>query len=265
MTDGLKKKSNEKKTVKKKVARNVKKSVKKKTSQKSSDKNSKEKSSEKARGEEEPKKNNGLKYLIIGLSVIVIIFVLLLLYPHFSRWEDTDLYNNFEFVQDVDGFWNAKMEINGQPYTIIFHHHPDELENITISENSTRAVSELAKFVKAKDEGSILVAMSPEAPAAVAMAYVELKKVLGSDFNIYNIPIQGAYTHKLNGLNESDVPLVTCATRPKNTLVFELKVTDKDKITYPQPGCIIIEGHNATEVIKGADRFVYSLLGIMST
>ncbi len=255
-----------KKTIKtkKKTTSRTKKQGRKKT-RKNEEKNNKQQENQEKNNknkEEQPiKKSN--KNLIISIITVIIIFGILLSIPKINELKNKkNDYNHFGF-EEKDGFWFLRISINDKPYQIIMHYHPRELENISIAINSTRAVGILAKYYQESDKGQIFVSMNPEATGEVAVAYVELKKILGKDFDIYNLPIRGTFSKPIQDANNT-IPIITCKNRPKNALVFELKEGNETSITYPTPGCIVIQGRTAEDIVRGADRFVYTLLGVMT-
>lgn len=213
-------------------------------------------------------KNEGGKavwYLVGALVVIAAILVI-------GAWDSVDNgasqgcdaeYNNFCFVQQ-DDLWSVRVMVNGQPYRIAVHHLPEELEDIPVDPKAVETIQALSTMVNQTGEGRLFITMNPEAPSGVAIAGVEIAKITGERYDIYNIPTRAGLTKKPESVSK-ETPIVDCSSSGNETFVVYLREHDQNYVGVPEqyPQCIVIQGTDADEVVKSADRFLYALFGVM--
>lgn len=219
-----------------------------------------------ASGSPETKRPSALP-LIVAISLVVVIALALVLVPkyHERRQLQQDMYNNFPFKQWDDGSWSVNVEVNGVPYTVLMHYHPTEVDTIPLSQQSVDVINALASMVSKTGKGKLYITMNPDAPGGVAIAGVELAKVLGEKFNLYNIPTKAAFSMPKEGFGTM-VPVITCADAVNDTVVIYIRehnTTDLVDIPDGYPHCIVVQGTDANETIKAADRFVYGLFNVI--
>ncbi len=94
------------------------------------------------------------------------------------------------------------------------------------------------------------------------MAGVEIAKVTGEKFGMYNIPTKAAFSKQPEN-NVENIPVVTCNDADADTVVIWIKEKGDDLVALPQPNCIVLQGTTANETVTVADRFIYELFGIM--
>lgn len=249
--------------VTKKSSKKTSESTKKRATKKATKKTAKKSVETVASNNSSSEKANNSKWLLItGIVVVVAVFALLT----WLSQPKIDPYNQFDFIQRADGLWDVKLDINNQPYTIVFHHHPNELEDIFVQENLVyHKINQIAYQVRQTGLGEIYVAIDPKAPADLAMAFVEISKVTGELFNIYNIPTHGAYTRTSD--IDDHIPVKTCADADEDTLILWIKTAEQgdNVIAEVSNNCVVLQGTNPDDTVRVADRFVYELLGIMSS
>ncbi len=206
------------------------------------------------------KKINPIKVLVGFVLFIAIVFGATLLLSHDNPSEKD--YNNFVFTQGPDGLWYVDLEINGVLYNIVFHYHPSDLENISVDPRVVSLINSLSNYVKNTSEGSLYISLDPEADASLAMAGVEVAKILGEKYNIYNIPTSAVYSRPFN--DSLGTPVINCANRPPKSVVLEIRTGDSNSVFLEDTYCIVVEGVDGNSTIKSADRLDYALLKIMS-
>jgi hypothetical protein len=220
-----------------------------------------------------------LVFIILAIAVVGLFFAALIIVPKMTakRAQSENSYNNFEIVRGDDGFWYIRVAVNKQPYLVVLHHHPRELESIAINNNATEALNALATMVKVTGNGELFITMDPDEDSSLAIAGFELAKVLGKktlqsgEASVFNIPTAFTYTkgYVSTAANNSEQnrPVVTCQDATNTTFVILVKTGNLTAVApargYPQ--CIIVQGSNASETVKAADRLVYDLFNVMRT
>jgi hypothetical protein len=200
------------------------------------------------------------KSFTVALMIIVLIIAGFSLFIWFSQPKST-AYNYFDFVQQEDGLWAVTIAHGDELQQIIFHHHPEELDDVLIQKGIDQLVKELALRRAQGSHGQIFVTVDPQAPAHLAIAFVEIVKVTGEIHNLYNIPTKAAYTREFPA--DDHLPIVNCNDAREDVLVIWIKTEGENVITTINDHCIVLQGSSAQDTVRVADRFVYELLGIM--
>lgn len=233
----------------------------KKTTKKTSSKT--KKTQESTFVEEKTKQTSGAIYLLIAIIAVAAILLGLIYGPRlFNKDEYSVNYNGFLFEHTEDGYWTVHVAINDVPYSILFHYHPSELEGIPVQEGATVPVENMAKLSAQGLPAEIYLSMDPKGEGAFVMAGVEIAKVTGEKFGMYNIPTKAAYSKNIDG-NVDNVPVITCNDADEDTVVIWIKEKGDNLIALPQANCIVLQGTTPDDTIKVADRFIYELFGIM--
>lgn len=191
--------------------------------------------------------------VIIMIIILVIGIVSLVFYQKYKYSNVYFNYNGFD-VQKMNTkngvFYYIKMFLgdNPQPVVISTRYDPRTLENISIEGNIKDPImkKELYLSFDKKTTGKSII------------AGMEISKITGNP-SLYNIPTQGAMIEDNSGKN---VTVKTCNNVNTETGVIWLRLGNETKI-YNKLGCIVIEGTDEYELIRGADRFILTLLEIM--
>ncbi|MFP4524257.1 MAG: hypothetical protein ACLFO2_03025 [Candidatus Woesearchaeota archaeon] len=242
--------------------KSAKKAAKKAAPKKSAKKTSTKKASVEPEGKKESTK--AVWYLVGALVVIAAILVIGAWSSMDPASEDCDEeYNNFCFIEQ-DDMWSVRVMVNGQPYRVAVHHLPEELEDIPIDPKAVETVQALSTMVNQTGDGRLFITMNPEAPSGVVIAGVEIAKITGERYDIYNIPTRVGLTKRPESVSE-DTPIVDCSSSGEDTFVIYLREHDRNYVGVPEqyPQCLVIQGTDADEVVKSADRFLYALFGVM--
>jgi len=88
------------------------------------------------------------------------------------------------------------------------------------------------------------------------IAALEVDKVIDNEY-LYQVPVVSAMTREYG-----DYPVKTCDDGTDTETIVYLTLGDETKV-YTYNNCIIIMGTDEGEIIRAADRMVYTLLGIM--
>lgn len=213
------------------------------------------------------KKNNGASdrrsfWNIVIISTVLILMLLgIVLVPKWlgeNKFEN-DKYNNFEFIEDSDGFWNTVVNKNGQPYALTFYYHPREVENVIVEQNIRNKFFDM----QAKN-GTIFISVDPnQGDNKVVVAGVEISKITGTRFGLLNVNTKSGFLKApVGATTNTNTPVVSCEDANNKTMVVAIAVTNKNLVSSRE-NCIILEAASSNESVMVADRLMYHLLGIM--
>jgi hypothetical protein len=214
-----------------------------------------------------PKKSSKATLItVVSVLVVLTVFAALIFVPELlqKQKQEDSKYNNFEFEQYEDGLWGVRVEVNTNPYLVLMHYHPTEVDTIKVEQGAVDVINALATKVAVTGEGQVYITMDPDAPAGLAIAGVELAKVLGEKYGIYNIPTKAAFSKPKEGFGQS-IPIITCQDAVNDTFVVYIREAENEYVGVPQDfnQCIVVQGSSANETIRVADRLVYALFNII--
>lgn len=198
-----------------------------------------------------------INIVVISLIIILIIGVLFLVIYQKNKYSDIYFrYNGFDIhkMDTKNGvFYYIKLFLEGsnQPLIISTKNDPRTLENISIKDNFKEIKEAIMK-------NNLYVSFDKDTTGVSIIAGIEISKITGNRV-LYNIPTYGAMIEEIN---EKNITVKNCEDVNDKTGVIWLKLGNETKI-YNNNGCIIIEGTSEYELIRGADRFILTLLGIM--
>lgn len=203
--------------------------------------------------------NNEKKFTIIIILMIIILIaggLSLFFYSkakfkaYYFKYGDFDVHK----VVSRNGIWyDIKIfvgEENPQPHIFSVRNDPRGLENITVDINNLKNL-----LIKP----SLFITMDKGATGLSVVAGMEISKIVGNKF-LYGVSVDGALTKPLE---KEEVIVKTCDDANKEIGIIYLKQSDIETKIYNENECVIIEGKDEYELIKGADRLVLTLLGVM--
>ncbi len=214
--------------------------------------------------------DNSLKTFLAILGFIVVLFLLILGMKYFfgkkamtieelheqnlkgKFSEKNFFYNGYSFVY-FDNLWWTQVQSNDKTlYDIPFRYSPREVEYIVIEPGLG------SKLLKGKNLIFISINLTENlSNSQMAIAGVELSRITGKRYNMFNIDTIGAFTTPI----EKGVPVITCANATNTTAVVIYRLGPMDR-AYSKGDCIFFEGINETGIIKVTDKFIYEVLGI---
>jgi hypothetical protein len=203
------------------------------------------------------KREKQLTIIVFSLIIILIIGFLFMLFYQKTRYSDIYFtYNGFNVQKVIDNnvpTYKIKFyfEKNSQPFIISFRNNPKDLENITIEKD-------IRDILFKKNVKELYITMPSNASSLSVIAATEISKIVGNQY-FFNLPTHGALTSPVEG---KDVPIKTCNDLSTNTSIILLKIAPETKV-YNENNCIIIQGNNEYELVRGANRLVLTLLNIM--
>lgn len=163
-------------------------------------------------------------------------------------------YNGFEFAKAGNGFWVTELTANGQPYQMPFYYHPRDVLNITIDPNIAKGLI----YPTTRPE-KIYISLDPDSGSKPVIAAVELSRLLGTKYNLFNYDVDSALTRPAEG---ADIIVKTCEDAAPGIVVIQFEQADKNQI-YLDGNCVRFQYVNVNESIRVADRMNYALLQIM--
>ncbi len=219
-----------------------------------------------------PSSSRSLWTTIIILAVILLIMALIFFGVRYATREINKKklaehmldYHNFTFAKADDNKWYTRIIIKGAPYDIPFYYNPVEAENVSVASGLDIGRT-IWNFYLLQTPKQVFITLDPNTPGPqIVIAGVELSRLLGKQYNIYNFDTHVAITNQ--PFNQTlDYPLITCANASANTTVIHLVINTsapQDRITA-QGNCYTLEATTVNESIRVADAFSYRLLHIM--
>jgi hypothetical protein len=206
-------------------------------------------------------KKNNLNILLGIIAVLVIGVLAYVIASHNAPKKPQSnilVYGNHSFVQGDDGNWYTQMTIRKTPYTLSFHYNPFEVENVTV--DSLYTPEKIKTFRQFHPNSTIYITMDPTQSSRLVIASVEIAKILGKAYNIYNYDVHSAITEPSDA--NTEIPVITCANATGSTMVIWITVDNSNQISSSS-NCIIIEATDANETIRVADALAFRLLNIM--
>lgn len=217
-------------------------------------------------------KSNSKLYLTIFIGAIILIFIGIIIYGNYlknveQKKLDDLKYNNFEFIYDAPRqLYFTSIEIAKIPYEIPFFFHPTQLEDIFVDEGVTHVINNIS------GQGQIIITLDTDLNSTAVKAGVQISRITGERFNIFNIPTGSAFTSVPDDFDMSNYSNETNATLPFNIVtcddanvlqvIIHLRKGDISHISY-NGNCITLTGKNEEDLVRVAERFTYELLGIM--
>jgi hypothetical protein len=209
-------------------------------------------------------KKKGLDSLAIASLVLLFILVAFGVFVLLDKPEtavsDNYKYSNGEsifevnVINDIETYIGLTIdEVNGErAYTIALRNDPLSLEDIP---------AEGTFHTRVYDDEEIFVTIHPGAglTGKTTIAALEIDKIIDNDA-LYGVPVHSAFTVPLEG--DTETPIRKCSDGTADSTVIWLTLASQTKV-YTEGNCIIIAGTDEDELIRAADRFLLTLLGIM--
>lgn len=171
-----------------------------------------------------------------------------------STYEYSNGDTNFLVTKIKDmGYTGSQVQFflgnNAQPYILDVRYGPIELEDISLD----RSIRQ-----KLIDDKTLFITIDPKEnlTGKTTMAALEIAKVMGNEL-FFRLPVNSSMTSEYK-----EYPVKTCKDATREETVLWLKLGTENKIVS-EGNCITITGKTEDDLIRGADRFVLYMLGIM--
>jgi hypothetical protein len=170
--------------------------------------------------------------------------------------ENNFKYGNFIFV-NMTGFWQTIL-IESRAYEnyteqrevfLSTHYNPVEVESIPLDVNAVLAI---------RNSSVVYMTYPANLNQDYVLAGVEVGKVLGTKNGILNKPVvQAAY-----GNYSGTFPVIDCVNATSGRVVIKFIENNMTRVST-KDNCVLVEGNTSIDVIKSADRLLFTLLGVM--
>ena len=190
---------------------------------------------------------NGI-FFICGFLLLA-----LLLFAYFWQQQRTSdyvfTYNGFRFQRDQYGY-KIQLYINKQavPATIHLREDPRTLEEIPVEGN--------IQLLRQKQQLYVTIDPYANLTGKTTIGALEIDSVIDNPY-LFNIPVSSAFTEPY--LNNT---VKTCATVSLQEGVILLQ-KGTSTVVREKKGCVTVQGVTEDDIIRAADRLVYTLLKIM--
>ena len=160
-------------------------------------------------------------------------------------------YHGFDFKHVKNGY-EVTLYINDQqtPHTISLRSDPRGLEDIP--------ADPLVYHLPKKHQIYATINPHDNLTGVTTIAVLELDKIIDNPF-LYNIPLNASFTEPYG---HGELQVKTCDDATETTAVLWFRLENETRV-YSQNGCLIIAGEKEDDLIRAADRILYTLLGIM--
>ncbi len=219
-------------------------------------------------GEEQPKKTD--KVLIISIAVIGLLFVAIIAFGVFNKQQPKTLedlhvlnlkgklkpeqgyvYKGVYSFVTLDNLWYTQLTSpkGAKIYSLALRYSPKDLKDIAIEGNlNSEFFNNKSNFYNTFN------------PRGKELSYVSLAV---ADFSTHMAKVFEKNPIAACDRNETDAcktrPIVICEDNDK--LVLYIKESERFRVYYNN-NCIVVEG-NGFDLVKGVDRILYNLYGIM--
>ena len=219
--------------------------------------------------EEEPKKSSE-KILIVAIIAIVLLFIAIVAFSIFFKEQPKTLedlhvlnlkgklkpsqgyvYNVIYSFVTLDSLWFTELKSpkGTKLYSLALRYSPKDLKDIVIGGSLDK------EFFDSEDEFFVTFNPTGKEFSFVGLAVADFNTHMSKVFE--KMPIAACDRNETEPCRSR--PIVTCDDKDK--LVLYVRESDKFR-TYYKGNCIVIEG-TGLDLVKGVDRILYNLYGIM--
>lgn len=169
-------------------------------------------------------------------------------------------YNTIVFAQHPDTkLWVFQGMAGNRTFEITTHYGPKELEDIKYPVDANNRIIPKKGIIFTLN-ASLFDVASGMASAGIAAG--EVGKIIGTKNGILNKPTMSTVTGPLPDYQNVTFP-ATCANSSSTIGVIQFQVGAETRIIGATPNCLIVQGTNASEIIRASDKLLYVILGIM--
>jgi hypothetical protein len=194
----------------------------------------------------------GIKWLILAIGIMGAVGLGMMFFynqgKNIPSEENAYSYNFFQFSR-VDGIWVTEAQSGRDLYQILARYGPKDVENIPVKGDIRAVLDKWGFFYISFDPGK-------EEQSYVAMANAEISTKLVAHF------AKGLQTACNVDHPECERLSLVKANCDNSTLPVIFLKNDPGASIEVNGNCIVIQGEGE-ELVKAADRFVYSMYGIM--
>lgn len=207
----------------------------------------------------------------VGIFVWVLIFLIIFFVAFFS-FSNIKGYITGQYVYEgPDGkftFYKNKIDENLTSHVLVVYRKEGIVEtqhNIPLR-YGPKDLEDIPVYEYIKDKFSPIttkatyLTLDPDLDANAVVASIEMVKVIGvAEYGVLKIPVIPAFTKPTESSNST----ITCENATKEMKVIWLTLGDTTKVDYDS-NCVIVQGKDSGELIRAADRFILTILGVMA-
>lgn len=190
-------------------------------------------------------------FVLLVLLLLFLSFLLGLVYYKVHYEKSFFTYHGFDFTQVPSGY-QMKLYINQaqQPSLITLRSDPRDLRDIPVDPT----------VLSLKETQQIFAIIDPydNLTGVTTLAVLELDKIIDNPF-LFNIPVNASFTRPYG---DGQLGVKTCDDAPEGTAVLWFRIEQETKV-YSEGGCFIIAGVTEDDLIRGVDKILYALLGVI--
>ena len=94
------------------------------------------------------------------------------------------------------------------------------------------------------------------------LGVIEFNRILGmSDYGLYKVPVQSAFTSLEGDMEESKIPVIGCGDGGDGVKVIHVRLGPLNRV-YMDGDCVVVEGVDGSGIMLACDKFAYHLLGV---
>ncbi|MFW5852424.1 MAG: hypothetical protein ACOCUR_00165 [Nanoarchaeota archaeon] len=209
---------------------------------------------------------NSLKLFFITIIVIAVLLASIFVVTRFmaNRFEPNYYtYNGFSFMLDPnDDLWYTEFVINDTLYPLPFHYSPRDLEDVGYNVDEQRLLSSEFIYLSLPPMEQFTDADGRR----LALAAVEVGKIIGTRNNIFNIPARAVLSSEPEiDYDDEDFEAIVanCQNASQSVAVIMFRMSDVKSVYEESENCYYVQGPTGRDVMMAADRLAYGLLGIM--
>lgn len=199
----------------------------------------------------------GVWAFFIAFGIVLAIIIVIVAWNAYERrtTADANRYNGFDFAQAEGGLWVTRIEARGQPYDIPFYFHPRETEDIPVDPTATDPLYHRP--------AEVYISVPPDAPSKIVVAGVEVARILGTKYNLFNLNVHSALSRASD--TKVDIPVYSCEDATPDRVIVQFVEGSSTAIARwsKNPNCVILQYTDVDESVRVADRFGYMLLKMM--
>jgi len=208
-------------------------------------------------GDAEQAGPRGVWAFFIAFGIVLLLIIVIVSWNAYDRrtTADENRYNGFDFAQAEGSLWVTRIEARGQPYNIPFYFHPRETEDIPVDSEATTPIY--------SKPAEVYISVPPDAPSKIVVAGVEVARLLGTKYNLFNLNVHSALSSASD--TKVDIPVYRCEDATPDRVIVQFVEGSKNAVARwtENPNCIVLQYTDVDESVRVADRFGYMLLKIM--
>lgn len=190
-----------------------------------------------------------LVVILVGVGVYVLFFTDQDTVEHNYKYTNGQTVFDIKKLNPTETYITFFVGKEGEAYTIILRNDPLSLEDIPVYGTlHTRIFNDKVIYITIDPDAGLT--------GKTTLAALEIDKIIDNE-KLYKIPVYSAMTKEYQSY-----PVKTCDDATDSSTVIYLGLSNETFVqTYNY--CILITGKDEDDLIRAADRFDLTLLGIM--